>query len=104
MIGCAARSQPASKDDESMSKPSSKTALSAPIREVVDNQLYDGTPPETRQTFERLIAQGVSAEEARRLIGLVVASEAFAIIRNGKPHDQGRFIAALHRLPKTLDN
>ena len=43
-------------DEEGVS--SYNPVLQALIYEVVDNQLRDGTPPETRQTLERLIAEG----------------------------------------------
>lgn len=72
----------------------------AAILEVVDNQLRDGTPPETRQTFQRLIAEGHSKQEAKRLIGAVVATEIFGMLKQKKPYDKARFIAALKRLPK----
>jgi len=40
-----------------MSKPD-LPAVQAAVLEVVENQLRDGTPPETKQTFERLMADG----------------------------------------------
>jgi hypothetical protein len=88
----------------SKSKAQSKARVRAAILEVVENQLRDGTPIETRQTFDRLIAQGYSAQEAKGLIGVVVASEIFDILKYGEAYNQSRFIAALHRLPKTFDD
>ena len=72
----------------------------AAILEVVDNQLRDGTPPETKQTFERLITEGHSAREAKRLIAVVVVYEIFDVLKHGKPYNEARFVAALRRLPK----
>ena len=72
----------------------------AAIFETVDNQLRDGYPPETRQTLERLMAEGHSRQEARRLIGLVVASEIFAVFKEQRPFDEPRFVASLRRLPE----
>ncbi len=86
-----------------MSKSQSRAKVRAAILEVVDNQLRDGTPPETRQTFDRLVAQGYSASEAKRLIGVVVASEIFDILKQNQPYNSARFIAALQRLPKVFD-
>ena len=48
--------------------------LKAVILEVVDNQLRANKPPETRSTLERLIKEGYSKEEAKKLIGCVVTS------------------------------
>ena len=83
--------------------PKPNPVLKATILEVVDNQLRDGIPPETKQTFERLPAQGHSAAEAKRLIGAVVASEIFNVLKRKEPYNQARFVAALRRLPKVPD-
>jgi peroxiredoxin family protein len=73
--------------------------LQAAMYEVVDNQLRDGTPLETRQTLERLIAEGHTRQEARRLIACAVVSEIFDILQRHEPYDETRYIAALRRLP-----
>ena len=72
----------------------------AAILEVVENQLRDGTPPETKQTFQRLVAEGHSEQDAKRLIAVVVTSEIFNRLKHNQPDNEARFIAALHRLPK----
>ncbi len=74
-------------------------ALGAAIREVVDNQLREGTPPATRQTLDRLLADGHPEEDARRLIACAVTSEIFDVLTNRQPYDEARSIAALGRLP-----
>lgn len=71
------------------------------ILEVVDNQLRDLNPPETKETFDRLIKEGYSKEEARRLIGSAVASEIFEVLKQQKPYDHQRFVDALGRLPES---
>ena len=80
-------------------KPKPDPRVTAAILEVVENQLRDNTPPETRQTFERLLAEGRSSDEAKRLIACVVVLEIFDLLKGQQPFDQGRFVAALHRLP-----
>jgi hypothetical protein len=82
-----------------MSKPNPDVVRAA-ILEVVENQLRDGTPPETKQTFERLVAEGYSEQEAKRLIAVVVAIEIFDVLKQNQPYNQARFVAALRRLPK----
>ena len=74
--------------------------LKAAILEVVDNQISDNDPPQTRQTYERLLASGLEEPEARRLIGCVVVSEIFAILKKNEMFNLKRFVAALERLPK----
>ena len=74
--------------------------LKAAILEVVDNQISDNDPPQTRQTYERLLASGLDDEEAKRLIGCVVVSEIFDILKKNEMFNLKRFVAALERLPK----
>ena len=74
--------------------------VSAAIYEVVDNQLRDNTPPETRQTLDRLVAEGHSQAEARRLIAAVVACEIFALLKHQRSYDPASYVAALQKLPK----
>ncbi len=74
-------------------------ALQADLLDVVDTQLRDGTPPEIKATLDRLVAAGYPEPQARRLIGVVVASEIFAVLKRKEPYDEARYVAALHRLP-----
>jgi len=69
------------------------------ILEVVSNQIRDGNPPETRETFDRLVSEGLE-DEARRLIGCVVASEIFDILKHQHSYNQERYVKALRKLPK----
>jgi len=74
--------------------------LNKAIREVVDNQLRGLDPPETQETFNRLVEEGYSSEQARTLIGFVVSSEIFDILKNMEPYNHERFVEALRRLPE----
>jgi hypothetical protein len=70
------------------------------LLEIVDNQLRDGTPPETRMTLERLISQGFSRERALELIACVVSSEIFDVLKSGQPYQEARYLAGLRALPR----
>ena len=72
----------------------------AVILEVVDNQIRDNTPPETRRTFARLLEEGYDEDEAKRLIGCVLVSEIWDIMKHRKPYNQTRYVAALQKLPE----
>ena len=78
---------------------SSRTPNSA-VLEIVDNQLREENPLETKKTYRRLIDQGYSDQEARNLIGCVVTSEIYDVLKQQKPYIQRRFVRALRRLPK----
>jgi len=70
------------------------------ILEVVENQLRDRDPPETRATYERLLGQGYTEEEAMRLIGCVVTSEIFHIMQEDRRFSLSRYVAMLDALPR----
>jgi hypothetical protein len=83
-----------------MPKQPNKEMVRAAILEVVDNQLRDGTPPETRATLKRLMAEGIPENEARDLIGCAVTAEIFGVLKRGQPYQPERYVAALRALPR----
>ena len=84
--------------------PAANPQLGAAILEIVDTQLRDGTPPETRATFDRLIGLGYTPEGARQLLAHVVVREIFTVMARGESYDAARFVAALRRLPTLPDD
>jgi len=74
--------------------------LHSAILEVVENQLTGNNPPETRLTLDRLLREGHSEEDAKKLIGAVIAAEMFYVMKENRPFDHARFVAALDRLPE----
>jgi predicted nucleic-acid-binding protein len=74
--------------------------LKASFLEVVDNQLKANDPPETKQTLDRLIAQGISGEDAKIYIAQAVCIEVFNVLKHKKPLDQARYLRNLEHLPK----
>ncbi len=72
--------------------------LKAAILEVVENQIRNGDPPETRQTLERLLAAGYSRKQAIEMIGSALVEEIWAILHDHKRFDRVRFTALLEQL------
>lgn len=70
------------------------------LLEIVENQLRDGTPPETRATLERLMGEGCSRENAVEYIACVVSSEIFDVLKNNQVYQEARYVAALRALPR----
>jgi hypothetical protein len=70
------------------------------ILEVIHIQVRDNDPPETKQALIRLQDQGFSEKEALKLIGYVVASEVFGVIKENRHYDKEKYISALNKLPK----
>jgi len=73
--------------------------LRAAFLGAVDEQLAKSDPPETRETFDRLIGEGFSKEEAKVLLGQVIAVELYCISKEKKPFNRERFVRNLKGLP-----
>ena len=72
--------------------------LKETILEVVENQIREDNPPETRQTLERLLAAGYSRQQAIEMIGSTVVEEIWAVLHDNKSFDRARFAALLEQL------
>jgi hypothetical protein len=70
------------------------------ILEVVENQLRENNPPETKQTLQRLIKEGYSLKEAKELIGVVLFVETVDVLNKKRDFDEAGYVAALQQLPK----
>ncbi len=82
-----------------MSKKPHNPELRRALLEVVENQLRDGSPPETRTTLDRLLRDGFSRDQALELIACVVSSEIFDVLKSGRPYQEARYLAGLRALP-----
>jgi hypothetical protein len=78
----------------------SNPELGKVILEVVENQIRENDPPETRRTIERLVAEGYGEEEARRLVSTAVTVELFHIMRDHEKFNRDRFVWNLSQLPR----
>lgn len=78
--------------------------LQRAILEVVENQIRDNNPPETRETFERLLRKGYSEEDAKKLIGTAVVYEVFNVLKKGEPYNGKRYIKALKNWDEMSNN
>jgi hypothetical protein len=76
------------------------TELRDQIFQVITNQIKSNNPPETKVTYERLIALGYSEFETKQLIGQCVAVEMFSVIKEQKPLNEARYVKNLKQLPK----
>ena len=56
--------------------------LQKAIFDVIDNQIKGNDPPETRETFNRLVREGHSKTETRKLIGCAIAVELYDIMKH----------------------
>jgi len=74
--------------------------LKAAFLEVVNNQITNNEPPETRQTLGRLISEGISEDDARIYIAQAVCVEMWDVMKNQKTFNKERYIRNLQKLPE----
>ncbi len=70
------------------------------IFEIIENQIRDNDPPETKLTFEKLRKEGNSKFVTKQLIGQCVAVELFRIMKFQESFNEERYIKNLLNLPK----
>ncbi|MGN6602610.1 MAG: hypothetical protein ACTHK8_09175 [Ginsengibacter sp.] len=74
--------------------------LQQAIFEIIENQVRDGDPPETKQTLKRLQQSGYNEIDAKKYIGQCVAVELFHIMNHQQPFNEKRYVQNLLNLPK----
>jgi hypothetical protein len=67
---------------------------------IIENQLNDNDPPETKLTYDRLRNDGRNNTQAKELLAQCVAVEIFGVFKSGKSFDEVRYVKNLKRLPK----
>jgi len=73
--------------------------LGEEMKNVVKNQIRQNEPPETKQTYDRLLKEGFPEEEVIRMLAKVVTAEIYDVMKSEKPFNQERFIRRLQNLP-----
>lgn len=68
------------------------------IHEVVERQIRENEPKETKETLDKLMILGYSRHEAIHKIGAVVVEEIFDVLSSKEKFDKKRFINKLQRL------
>lgn len=74
--------------------------LKEQILEIINNQLNDNNPPETKITYHRLLKQGFDDSQTRQMIGQCLAVELFDVFKFSKPYNNERYVKNLLALPK----
>lgn len=70
------------------------------IFEIIENQIKDNDPPETKMSYDRLRKLGFDDFQTRQMIGQCIAVELYKVIKFKKPYDNKRYIENLIKLPK----
>lgn len=69
------------------------------ILEVVENQLESNDPPKTRETLNRLMAEGIERDEALKYIACALSVEIFGALKHSEPFNSQRYDKNLDGLP-----
>lgn len=74
--------------------------LKAQFLSIVDRQLKENDPPETKLTLERLQKEeGFTLDECRGLIAQCVAQEIASVMSSNEPFNKERYLRLLSELP-----
>jgi len=66
--------------------------------DTVLNQLETGDPPETKATFDRLMAEGHPRNHALQLIAAALRTEMNRMMSESSPFDNDRYAALLAKI------
>ena len=67
--------------------------------EAIEDQMRDGTPPETKRTFDRLVGERYSEDDAMGLIATALIFE-MAKVAGGEEYDEDAYVRELRALPE----
>lgn len=74
--------------------------VSTIILQIVDHQINEKNPPETKLTLDRLIKEGHNKKYAKKLIGYCLLTEMNRMMKFNEMFDNERYIKNLNNLPK----
>lgn len=76
------------------------TAMRDHIFEVIENQIENNDPPETKKTYDRLRADGFDDFVTKQMIGQCLGIEIFNMLKQGQEYNNNRYLKNLQNLPK----
>jgi uncharacterized hydantoinase/oxoprolinase family protein len=69
------------------------------VFEAINNQIQGNNPPETKQTYDRLMKEIKNHNEVMKYIGVVMMAEILDILKSKKPFNKKKYIERLNKLP-----
>ena len=70
------------------------------IIQAIKNQIRQNDPPETKETFDRLRREGHAKEEVYRMLGCVMTTEIYEVMKHERVFDRDLYVRRLQALPK----
>ena len=68
------------------------------IIEVVENQMRDNNPPMTNITYQRLLSEGYTKQQAKEKIAVIVANHIYYAMKYDKPYSEEQYVKELSEL------
>jgi hypothetical protein len=72
----------------------------AAFLKAIEEQIRSSDPPETKQTYERLMKAGYSRNQTLKLIASALMAELYGVLKSDSPYDHARYVANLNKLPR----
>ena len=69
------------------------------VIQVIKEQIRLNEPPETKGTFDRLRREGHPEKEVYRLLGCVLTSEIYDVMKHERVFDRDLYVQRLRALP-----
>ena len=66
------------------------------VLDAVRNQLRDNEPPEAKETYERLLVEGIPEEDALKLLAKALVYEMYDMMKSKRVFDQERYVILLN--------
>jgi hypothetical protein len=82
-----------------MHEPDRKMARAA-LFEAIENRMREDNPPETKATFQRLLAAGYSRKETMKLLACVLLVELNDMVRDKRLYEESSYVKKLRALPR----
>ena len=70
------------------------------IIQAIKEQIRQSDPPETKETFDRLRREGHTEAEIYRMLGCVMTSEIYDVMKDERVFDRDLYVRRLRALPK----
>ena len=84
--------------DEELERDGTKPVLHVLIHQIIENQIDAQDPPETAETLEQLMQQGLTRHEAVHKIGAVLIGDISEMMQHRQTFDNQRYVQSLRQL------
>lgn len=67
--------------------------------EAIKTQIEDNTPPETKETYDRLLRQGITEEDAYMYLAQALSTEMYHMMKVKREYSRESYVKRLAKLP-----